>query len=764
MSTRFYAGQQDYIIQLNLMDDEFDAAVASVTGKADANNSVLTGVTTTAYLFLNRVAGAAKGISWYDTGSNTWTEYMASGGQTSQGPKGVLTAPTGTLVSSTALRSVIDNTVLTNGWTWEVNGPAGTAPSIVAELDATGNAKFYGNVSAAAFLGNATSSTNATNTGITNDNTTNATMYVTFVGATSGNQPHKVANTKLTFNPSTGALSAPTFVGSFSGTVTNAENVGITDDNAASAAVFPMWVTGNSGNLPAKVASNVFSIIPSLGQMTLARNAATNTVIELKTTSGSVFMGQGAALTYAIGATTDLVTNPWFKINSTTGTFAGDLVVNGNLTINGTTTTVHSTTVTLDDPVLTLGGSTPPTTDDNKDRGIEYRWHNGTAAKLGFFGYDDSMGRFTFIPDATNTGEVYSGAVGTIAADLAGNVTGNADTATKLATARTITVTGDGSGSFLFDGTGDVSLNLTVLDDSHNHTISTVTGLQSALDNKFDKAGGVIGNQTTGWAAVNAPTARVVDTNSSGTSGGLAIESNNPVLQFIDRSAGEASGRLRLNNGVFVLGVDNGSQSGTYTEGWTYDGKTQTGSVGGSQSVNVAWGVRTVFGAGTTGTTQYGIYNNVTFNESATVAGIGNNVVPTVKATTFTMADLIGFNADVPVIGAGATVTSYTGVNVSATTAGATFGAAFRGRLASGTGRWNLYMSGTAANFLAGNLLIGSTSDTGETLQVTGTAKFTGTVTITTAAVGDSSTAAASTAFVQQAAADAAIVYSIVFG
>lgn len=93
------------------------------------------------------------------------------------------------------------------------------------------------------------------------------------------------------------------------------------------------------------------------------------------------------------------------------GTFT-DLTVQGNLVLHGTSTTVNSTVVTLDDPILTLGGDTDPTVDDNKDRGIEFRWHNGAAAKRGFFGWDDSASAFVFIPDATNSSEVFSGAAG----------------------------------------------------------------------------------------------------------------------------------------------------------------------------------------------------------------------------------------------------------------------------------------------------------------------------------------------------------------
>lgn len=100
----------------------------------------------------------------------------------------------------------------------------------------------------------------------------------------------------------------------------------------------------------------------------------------------------------------------------------GSVIVDGDLTVGGTTTTINSTTVTIDDPVFTLGGDTAPSSDDNKDRGIEFRYHDGTSAKLGFFGYDDSTREFTAYVDATNTSEVFSG---TLAPARFGTVYGN---------------------------------------------------------------------------------------------------------------------------------------------------------------------------------------------------------------------------------------------------------------------------------------------------------------------------------------------------
>ena len=115
-------------------------------------------------------------------------------------------------------------------------------------------------------------------------------------------------------------------------------------------------------------------------------------------------------------------------------TTSGNVTIGGNLTVDGSTTTVNSTITTLDDPIITLGGDTPPASDDNKDRGVEFRYHTGSGAKVGFFGFDDSSGKFTFIPDATNTAEVFSGSVGTIVANLEGNVTGTVSSLSGLDT------------------------------------------------------------------------------------------------------------------------------------------------------------------------------------------------------------------------------------------------------------------------------------------------------------------------------------------
>jgi hypothetical protein len=68
------------------------------------------------------------------------------------------------------------------------------------------------------------------------------------------------------------------------------------------------------------------------------------------------------------------------------------------------------------------------------------------------------------------------------------DTSGNAATATALATARNIALAGDVVGNANFDGTGNISITAAVQDDSHNHVISNVDGLQTALDGKTTTA------------------------------------------------------------------------------------------------------------------------------------------------------------------------------------------------------------------------------------------------------------------------------------
>ena len=89
----------------------------------------------------------------------------------------------------------------------------------------------------------------------------------------------------------------------------------------------------------------------------------------------------------------------------------------------------------------------------------------------------------------------------------------NAGTATKLQTARTIALSGNVTGSGSFDGSGNLTIAATVADNSHNHIIGNVDGLQAALDAKAPLASPALtGTPTAPTAAVGNSSTQVATT------------------------------------------------------------------------------------------------------------------------------------------------------------------------------------------------------------------------------------------------------------
>jgi hypothetical protein len=110
-------------------------------------------------------------------------------------------------------------------------------------------------------------------------------------------------------------------------------------------------------------------------------------------------------------------------ILNTTGaaTFSSDVTVNGNLEVKGTQTYLNTQTVLVEDPVLRIGNG--DSSQSEMDMGIRFDALQGTNATQGFFGWDRSIGRFTFLKDITGGDNTMVGGVtgdaqfGTIYAD-----------------------------------------------------------------------------------------------------------------------------------------------------------------------------------------------------------------------------------------------------------------------------------------------------------------------------------------------------------
>ena len=94
------------------------------------------------------------------------------------------------------------------------------------------------------------------------------------------------------------------------------------------------------------------------------------------------------------------------------------------------------------------------------------------------------------------------------------------------------------------------------------------------------------------------------------------------------------------------------------------------------------------------------------------------------EASVFVLGSLTHFNASQSTFGAGSTIQQQIGYNVSPNLIGGTVNFGYRGQLPSTTGRWNLYMDGTAQNYLQGSTGIGISVPT-EKLHVVGNGLYT---------------------------------------
>lgn len=159
---------------------------------------------------------------------------------------------------------------------------------------------------------------------------------------------------------------------------------------AINLAVAGKGITVTNTGVQSAAAGSGISVSGSTGAVTISNTGVT-----------SLVAGNQTTVSAATGAVTIGVTsNPSFTTITTTGngTVGGNLTVTGNLTINGTTTTVNADTMTIDDPIITLGlsgGVAISVPDGGKDRGIAFTYFSGVGI-TGFFGYDASASEFIF--------------------------------------------------------------------------------------------------------------------------------------------------------------------------------------------------------------------------------------------------------------------------------------------------------------------------------------------------------------------------------
>lgn len=192
---------------------------------------------------------------------------------------------------------------------------------------------------------------------------------------------------------------------------------------------------------------------------------------------------------------------------------------------------------------------------------------------------------------------------------------------------------------------------------------------------------------------------------------------SNKTLTAVDGSAAAPSFSFvnDTDNGFYLAGTN---ILGVSTAGTVRSVINASGEVGiPTAATGVGLGVnKTITGA----TTSYGIRSTGEIQSGVTSAGMYFNTSAATQATSFTCSALHHYNAAQGTVGAGSTVTAQYGFSVDSTLTGATTNYGFYGNLAaSGSARWNLYANGTAPNYIAGALGIGTTAvTTGTALRI----------------------------------------------
>ena len=159
------------------------------------------------------------------------------------------------------------------------------------------------------------------------------------------------------------------------------------------------------------------------GEISTAEN--NDTTITVGNTSAVVSdTGSDGAFTVTAEGNTELV------INDTSATFSGNVIVTGDLNVNGTTTTVNTTNTTVSDNIMELNSGISASSND-----IGFIFERGSTGNNAAIIWDESEDKFTMGTTTATAGDKSGGitvSASTLVANLEGDVTGTATEATSV--------------------------------------------------------------------------------------------------------------------------------------------------------------------------------------------------------------------------------------------------------------------------------------------------------------------------------------------
>ena len=393
-------------------DNTLDFVVATLNQDTTGNAATATALETA------RTIGMTGDVTWtsasFDgTGNVTGSATLAASG-VSAGTVGsgsaipILTIDAKGRITSTSTAS-IDSTAISQGNSSMTVADSGTG-TIVAAIDGStlatfaaagitlSSGAFVGNVtgnvtgntsgSSGSCTGNSATATLASTSTITANNSTDETVYPTFVDGATGTQGLE-SDTGLTYNPSSGTLTSSVFVGNVTGNVTGntsgssgsctgnsatatlASTSTITANNSTDETVYPVFVDGATGTQGLESDTGL-SYNPSSGLLTIggeldaaSLDISGNADIDGTLEADAITVDGTALSTYIAGITVtnastaanaallDSLDSSQFLRSDASDTFTGTLTVSGaaavdNVTIDGNTVSTASGNLTLD--------------------------------------------------------------------------------------------------------------------------------------------------------------------------------------------------------------------------------------------------------------------------------------------------------------------------------------------------------------------------------------------------------------------------------
>ena len=200
--------------------------------------------------------------------------------------------------------------------------------------------------------------------------------------------------------------------------------------------------------------------------------------------SGSVSFDGSGNVTIPVVISNDSHTHISGNITDATTSNTGNRLVkrdaSGNFSAGTITATLAGNASSATTAAACTGNAATATTATNANAvdGQSFSYSYSSGQNSATYVWATNVTGTSFLARRDQLSVLYAASAGTAAA-CTGNAA-TATTATKLATARTITLGTDLTGSVNFDGSGNVTLNASVVNNSHSHTSTNISDATSA--------------------------------------------------------------------------------------------------------------------------------------------------------------------------------------------------------------------------------------------------------------------------------------------